>query len=252
MPLYPLAALLLGIVIERSILAPQGTWARKGWNRFLIIFAVLSAVAGIGIFGISAYDQFAAVKVLNEVAQPILWAACYALLGILAAAVFLWARKETHRASVAICTVAAFVGLSYSGLVLSAKANSANNIQPAVAELKDKLPEKIDLVSLGPIAHQFAYAYKTPIKELPWPSDQTAIDPEITYFCYHTSELDKPGLKHNGRGMTFEEVPMELPFAWEEVARVNYGRQKDDERSQVIIGRVLSHTARKSEQKSAH
>lgn len=247
MPLYPLLAVLLGIVIERSVQSSRATYARLGWMRFVLFIAALAAFSGIGVFAISLVKP----ERLADIAQPLGWSLVYLLLSFVAACVLLWTKNKKRRATVALCTVSVLLGVIYTGLVLNVRARSANDITPAVAAARQVLPDNVKLVSLGPIAHQFAFAYHEPIRELPWPTAQQSAEPKFDYFCYQTTELDKPGFIHLGRGMKSEDVPAELPFAWEEVARLNYGREKDDARSQVIIGRVLSHTAQRSKTHTA-
>jgi 4-amino-4-deoxy-L-arabinose transferase-like glycosyltransferase len=239
MPLYPVLAVLLGIAIERSVFAAAGTFARAGWNRFLVSIATLATLSGIGLFAITWLKP----EKLASITQPLLWSAAYLLLSLGAAAILWWAKYENRRASVALCTTALLLGMVYTGLILNLRARSANDIAPAVAAVRQLLPANAALVSLGPIAHQFAFAYQQPIRELPWPTARQPLETNVDYFCYHTTGLDKPGFIRLGRGMNCEYVPAELPFAWEEVTRLNYGRERDDTHSQVIIGRVLSRTA---------
>ena len=240
MPLYPVLALLLGIVVQRSALDMAGTFAERGWRRFLVCMAALAVAAGIALVGLNCFAE----GMLVVAVQPLGWTLAYWLLAVSGATALWWAKHDARRASLAVAVVAALLGFIYTGLVLNQKANSANDIAPAVASVRRRLPDGTNLVSLGPIAHQFAFAYREAIPELPWPSLGKSLDPGVEYFCFNISERDRPGGKRVGRGMKFVEVSDELPFAWEEIARLNYGRQRDSQGMEVVVGRVISRTAK--------
>lgn len=167
--------------------------------------------------------------------------------------ILFWARKDAslRAAQIATVTIAAFLGLSYTGAVLNGQIRTSNDMTESVAELKAGLPAPASLVSFGPIEHRFAYYYENFIEELPWPRDMREIPAGVEYFCFDRYMWDTPQAKYVGRGMYWETLPNELPFEWEEVAALPADRNKRDPTEiTVVIGKIVRRTktaARKNE-----
>ncbi len=129
-----------------------------------------------------------------------------------------WAAALPAQAIVLL--IAAFVGMTASGVFINLRLNKANDLAPAVAKVKADLPENVHLVSLGPVAHRFAYFYGQPIRELDWPACQNDLPADVEYFCFDEHLGDNPLRRFNGRGRKWDRTLGLLPFEWEAVERI--------------------------------
>jgi 4-amino-4-deoxy-L-arabinose transferase-like glycosyltransferase len=216
--LYPCVALLIGLAVERCREPRFASWWHLGWRRFSIGAAILFAVAGI-TFGTA---QWWNTDPLSPLAQPHMFAMIYLLAAVVAAAVLVAAQ---HGASLkhfraAIFTVAAFCGLTYTGIAVNYLVTSTNDIAGAVAHLKQQLPPGEKLVSYGLLHNIFTYHYQQPIEPRDWPEDGGSVVAEGTYFCYAEN-------RHWGRH--------EPPFAWEKVAEIVCDRMPSNDPGDVVV-----------------
>lgn len=237
MPMYPCLAILAGLVVEQCESAAVASKKRRGWDMFLLGVAVAAAVGGMGILGLC----LAPVESLAQVKQPLLFAIAFAVAGAGTAIMLFRARNSASpgRATMAIWSLAAFLGLACNGVEKNAVDRLSNDMGPQIAEVKSEIPAPDRVVSFGPIFHRFAYFYGHTIPELPWPSTLDEVPEEVTYFCFDQRPEDTSERRTNGRGRVSEYTPGTLPFEWEEVARIPCGRSlRDDPRFCVIIGRV--------------
>jgi 4-amino-4-deoxy-L-arabinose transferase-like glycosyltransferase len=221
MPLYPLVAVLIGLVIERFTAESATLGERLFWRRFLRVMAVVGLIGGAVVLAATAKPNL-----LAAAAQP--WALLAAWIpGVLAAvALLIWGSlgERSPRPQVALATLSAFLGLTYAGLVVGARARDANDLAPSVSVLKARISGH-ELVSLGRVYHRFAYVYGQPIRQITWPRVADDLPSEVTYFCFDR----KPG----------EFVEGAVPFAWDEVARIGCDPTKRaDNTNTVVIGRV--------------
>ncbi len=99
--------------------------------------------------------------------------------------------------------------------------------ESAVAELRNRLPEGVRLVSLGPADHLFAYYYRDPIPAVPWPQDAEHLPPDVEYFCFsHTAD-----------------EPFWPAFAFEQVDEINCDHTLSSRERLMIVGRRLPSAA---------
>lgn len=223
MPLYPCIAVLIGLVVQRCSESREGSPWLRVWEWYLRSAAGIMVAAGLAVLGASL------LMGPNESvwAQPPLFALAYALLAGGAAAGLLWARRgdgKPLRWHVAILAVAAFVGLTFTGVVTNRRVLTSVDTEGAVARLKQELPQGHRLVSLGQVHHLFAYYYREPIALVAWPGDSSPLEAEQTYFCFN--RLDGA------------DVP--IPFPWERVATISVARSRTLQfRREVVIGRRL-------------
>jgi 4-amino-4-deoxy-L-arabinose transferase-like glycosyltransferase len=206
MPIYPLVAILLGLIIDHCSLAEPGCYPRRAWHQFLLLGFAFCELATV-------------------------------------AAITLWRshRIDTNFARMAaVTTIASFVGLAYVGLKISYDAARWNDPTQAVATLKSHIPPDETLVSLSPIEHRFAYYYNAPIAELPWPDDARDLPPDADFFCFMRTPGDTAARRTAGRGRTWTTTSGMLPFAWEEIASICVERrERDDNDRRVVLGRVV-------------
>jgi len=247
MPLYPCIAVLLGLIVERSVRAPLGSFVRGGWSRFLIGVAAACAAGGLVVAGAGL------TPALERIVQPPLMAVAFGAAGLAAAAVALWACKGAdRRAEVAIYAITAFVGLAYTGVVINVMMAGWDDLAERVAEARSRLPAPERLVSFGAIHHRFCYYYGDTIAQLRWPERTEDVPAGVDYFCFAHHRNDTPQRRAEGRGRTWSTTPGTLPFAWQEIARVPCeSRLRSVHHNTVIIGRIIGPTASDSAQAAA-
>lgn len=224
MPLYPCFAPLIGLVLERCWQSELSTFWQGTWKRFAWSVAVLMPVAGGIVLAVSTIPRFESLMFV----QTPWFAASYAIAAVALGAAVIWSRPGLSasaagpRPGVAVLAIAAFVGLSVSGLVVNTLQRQAEDVAAAVANLKRQLPPDPQLVSFGRTHHLFAYHYRDQIPVAAWPP--SADTPTATWFCF-----EQPGT-----------VERTLPFAWEKVAVISCERsRRADPYEKVIVGRRL-------------
>jgi 4-amino-4-deoxy-L-arabinose transferase-like glycosyltransferase len=131
-----------------------------------------------------------------------------------------WLAKPTRFAA-----IAAIIGLTYVGPIISLQVARSRDAAEDVAHVKELLPADARLYSFGVVHHLFSFHYAEEVAYCRWPAAAKDVDPNLEYFC-----LDVMNAKHKP-----------IPFAWEEVARVNCDRnQRDKPECEVLIGRRIS------------
>jgi len=243
MPLYPIVAILLGLIIERCVAAGASKWERHSWYRFVIGCAILGIAAGvvIGATGSVITFQTNPFKALSPQ-----FAIAYGITAIALAALLVWTclKHQSNRAYASLVTLCVIFGLSYTGIVVSIEANRLNNPGPTIAKIKQKLPEPKKLVSLGPVDFRFCYHFEDQIKELPWPENISELPDGTEYFCFDRHPSDTESERATGRGRTWHRASAKLPFEWEEVATVCCERRiRQSPQAVVVIARVVKPTA---------
>jgi len=238
MPLYPLVAVLIGLVIERCSTARTGTYPRRAWHQFLVVMMAVSASAALVVHG----TAFFANDSLSRLYQPFTFSMLFGMAGLLTAAT-LWIcyhRGTSSSRFTAVTAVACFAGLAYTGLMMNVHVARWNNPTVAVTEFKDQIPVHKQLVSFGPIRHTFAYYYQDSIEQLDWPTTSKSLPASVDYFCFNRTPGDTPKRRKSGRGRCVESTPGTLPFAWEEIASVCSERHLcEGENHIVVLGRVI-------------
>lgn len=235
MPLYPCLAVLIGLVVEHctSQLAVQAD--RMFWRHFQRALAIVAGVVGTAIV-VAAVVPW---EPLSGFAQSgpflLVW-----IPGVsLAVAALVWAsqRESGLYPQFAIMALCFFLALAHGGLYLNLRVRGANDLQPAVAELKQRL-ERGELVSLGRVYHRFAFAYEEPIRQVDWPIQPADLPPEVQYFCFDRRPGDTPQSRSGSDGRVPTSTPGTLPFAWEEVAEIECDPvQREQHNRTVVIGR---------------
>jgi hypothetical protein len=238
MPLYPCAAVLIGITIDRCSHAAFTNYPRRAWHQYLLL-CVMLIVASSLIFGVTSALPGEWSQVL---CQPRWFGIGYAVAAAFAA----YALWRCYRAAtewtryVAVAAIASIVGLATTGLMINVDVAHWNDMTVAVADLKDKIPAAENLVSFSPIEHRFAFYFGDPIPELNWPLQVNDLPPKVDYFCFMRNPGDTAASRASGRGRTKTTTPGTLPFAWEEVASIYSEREVSGERPRsVVLGRVV-------------
>lgn len=216
MPLYPCFALLIGLAIERCWQAePAARWGWM-WPWFLGGMAGVMLAAGAGVVGLSFLGQER-----SPYSAPMGTAIGYAVVVWLLGAAAVWAARGASRLRhvVAVLAVAAFMGVMVVGVFGDSLVRRSVDHAGQIAALKRKLPEGVQLYSLGPMYHLFAYHYGEPIELLPVPKAGDRLPAECEYFCFHSSEV----------------TPEDVPFPFDIVAVINCDRFKKPMASDYVV-----------------
>jgi hypothetical protein len=161
-----------------------------------------------------------------SIAQPMGFAAVFAVAALGLAALAYWSgnSRTAERRAVGTLALAAFLGLAYTGAIVNGVLRvSSPSMEPAVAELKRKLPQDVKLVSLGPADVLFVYYYRNPITPVPQPRSAEDLPAGTEYFCFsHTAS-----------------EPFWPAFAFEQVDEINCDRTSSSRKRLTIVGRRL-------------
>ncbi|MCI0331652.1 MAG: glycosyltransferase family 39 protein [Planctomycetes bacterium] len=238
MPLYPLVAVLIALVIERCSAAKLGGYSRHAWHQFLLLCSVLIGIGGMAIgVGGSLPNEW-----IGPMHQPVWF--CLALAAAAAGVVYvLWSCYRTPRRFVpviAVLAIATFAGAAYTGAVINVNAARWTDPTQVVSDLKQQLPSGTTLVSLTPIEHRFAYYFREPIAQLEWPQAPSDLPSDVEYFCFMRHPGDTARQRFAGRGRTMRYTSGTLPFAWTEITSICVDRtERAEGRRTIVLGRVV-------------
>ncbi len=182
MPLYPLVAVLVGLVVDRCSHAVLNSYPRRAWHQFLLLWGTFIGVSGILMGALSLFTTDPASRFY----QPRWFALLYAAIAGSAACLLWYAyrRANKFRPIGAVIAIGAIAGIGAAGLVVNVNVAGWINPVGAVAELKHHLPPGTSLVSFSPIEHRFAYYFGDPLPELDWPRTTDDLPPDVNYFCF--------------------------------------------------------------------
>ncbi len=238
MPLYPLIAILCGLLVECCSQAASDTVARRGWNRFLLLWAPLIGFCALFLGINSLLPKGVSVNLF----QPT-WFAVLCSIFSLAAAVTIWQASRTKQSSSPLCAVFAITsvaGVGAAGLMLNINSARWHDPTAAIADFATHIPDGSRLVSLNEIEHRFAYYYGTPIPQIAWPKTVDDLPPNIDYFCFVRHWNDTAEAHFTGRGRTWRTIAGTLPFEWEEIVAISPDRQPNTPTAlSVVLGRVI-------------
>lgn len=226
MPLYPCFAPLIGLVIDRALAASRSPALARMWRVYFTAAAGILVLTGTAVLAISSSGKLTE----SPFSQSIGFASIYAALAASAAWTIWRARNGDHarRASLALLALAAFLGLTFTGLMMNGLVRRTEDVAGNVAALKRRLPPGTRLVSFGRAHHPFVYHYGETIPWLDWPAKQDSTGGEMTaegdYFCFHSIR---------GRRKP-------LPFEWEEIDAISCDRYRRElPVDAMVIGRRL-------------
>lgn len=216
MPLYPCLAPLVGLVVERGEESAASRLLQQIWRGYLGWVASVMLLAAAAMVAVN----WIPMSMLDTWRQALPFAAAY-VAAVTGLGILLWwcrAGVATGRGQAAVLAVAAFLGLTYSGVFLNHLACNGEDTAAAMARLQAQLPAGEKLVSFRPVHHLFAYYYQSPIELRPWPRQPKDLA-NVGYFCIC-------GLREN-------LAP--LPFRWEEIAVIPMGRFRNQKEAGVVI-----------------
>ncbi len=223
MSLYPCVAPLVGLVIERSWETRQVGWWQRSWARFALVSAggILFAAAAVGVMRVIGRSRW------HDVGESMStgFVLTYGLAAIVAAATMLFSRlgKSSRHVQVGILALAAFMGLSYTGVVVNIQMGASNDPSAAVAAVREMIPPGDRLVSFGRVHHLFAYYFQEPIELQPLRDGKAPAECTATYFCF----AEDPAY-----------ATPTIPFGWDLVAEISCERSRTRKAlAKVVVGR---------------
>jgi len=249
MPLYPCVAVLIALVIEHCTHRWADLADQLFWRRYVRALSAAVVVSGLVVVVL----QFVPIAALAHVRFGWWMLASWCLAGAATAGLACWEVRGTRigRVEPVVLCAAAFVGVTYVGLVLGARRDAGNDLEPTLAEIKRQMAEPESLVSFNRVYHRFAYSYGEPIGQMSWPQDGRELPDGIEYFCYDRREgyYDPPIVGRDGQAQ-HAGTTAPLPFEWDLVAEMPSDPvRRPLHNNTVIIGRIRR-TARVAEQAS--
>jgi 4-amino-4-deoxy-L-arabinose transferase-like glycosyltransferase len=230
MSLYPLVALVVGLIVERSSQAEQVGWWPRSWDNYLATGIWLVLLAPVGMIGVCYFGP-ARVRELLTPALPVPLLAGYAIAALMAAGLAHWSRSRplVGRAALGVLSISAFWGVSYTAIVINLQAHTSNDPSQQIANIRAMLPPDRPLVSFGRVHHLFAWYYDEPVGLEPLDDNVAPASSDAEYFCFSVD----PGFP----------TPS-IPFAWQEIAQVSCERARSDKPlAKVIVGRRVREVA---------
>lgn len=220
MPLFPCVALLVGVAVE--LIREQSLEGRSRWNA-LVNFFLAGALGSAILLPLTSWllpDSPYRLPLAESLGTAL-------LLLVLSAGMWWHKRSASYRAMEwQLLTMAAVLGVLYVGPVITIQKQRSENLPAAMAALKHQLPPDVRLVSFDHVHHAFLYYYGQAIPLLSWPQTEADLPAEVEYFCVHWASPQ----------------PLQLPFAWEEVASLSVDRNRHAvPKERVVVGRRLSH-----------
>jgi 4-amino-4-deoxy-L-arabinose transferase-like glycosyltransferase len=237
MPLYPVVAALIALLIERCSQIEASSGARRVWRRFLLICSIAIGAFGAFVVANGVIPDKSFVTLHQPLSFALLYGACAS-----AVAYAIWKAYSSPflRPSTPVIAMTCFAGLSSAGLMVNVDAARWSDPTSAIAELKDRIPAGIQLASLAEIEHRFAYYYGAPIAQIPWPVTVNDVPAELDYFVFMRHWDDTAERHVSGRGRSYYITAGTLPFEWEEIASFCSDRKIDTPTAtSVVLGRVI-------------
>ena len=226
MPMYPLLAVLCGIVVHQCQSVDITNSLRNFWRSYLRTMGIIFAGFAAFFLIITIAAEFLDVPWIQKLSQPWLLAI---LLAICTAGGMLLINRQTapgrsENGVLMTFTVAALLAICFNGPIINAQAINAVNNRPEITDFRRNLPEGTELVSFEILHHSFIYHYGVPIPILDKPETADDVPNSVQYFVL----LEKYG------------QVIELPFQWKKVAEFSMVRTtKPNPRKKIIIGKRI-------------
>jgi 4-amino-4-deoxy-L-arabinose transferase-like glycosyltransferase len=222
-PLYPCAAVLIGVVIQCCMNADAPVVVLRCWRLFTYLLAATMTAAALIVVCASLF--LSSDPKWGPWAERPLVGFAYGVAAVVLAIQTLRGRRgrDAVRVRTAVLAVAVFMVFSFAGIATNVKVRRSEDQAGAIARLKEKLPPGQRLVSFGHVDLLFVFYYGQPVEMVPVP--KKAGDPgteESLCFCFDS---------YNG-------VRPALPFAWDELAVISMVRNRTPNPDRmVVVGR---------------
>lgn len=250
MPLDPVAAVALGIVIWTTMQAALNSVVHKAWLRFVRVMTV----SGLGISTAVLIAPFFGKALLPESAP--LGAITIAAVGLSLTGLLITYLLTVSKASRQVnepmakqsgvtgsslfgfvsCVV--LLGWIYDAWVVSQDLEHGDFLPAEVQQAQTSIDKPREIVSFGPVHHRFAFHWGSAIPMRDWPKDDE-LNPDFDYFAIDFQPLDNPKFRVSGRGRTWTSTSGTLPFRWEIVQAVPVDREYRESWNWVLVCRVV-------------
>jgi 4-amino-4-deoxy-L-arabinose transferase-like glycosyltransferase len=240
MPLYPCLAVLVGLVVEHCAVRLAASLEQAFWKHFQRGAAIAVGVIGLGV----ALAGMVPLQPLQEIVQSVRFLAFWIPVVLVSAALLVWASlgRGELRTRIAVLSLAAFMAVAHTGMLVNQRAKKSHDIDPLVTQLKQQL-EDGRLISLGRVYHRFAYEFDEPIPQVDWPIESSDLPADVEYFCFDRRPGDTPESRSGSDARVPFSTPGTLPFAWEEITTIPCDPvQREVHNRSVVIGRVVRPT----------
>ncbi|MCA9292987.1 MAG: glycosyltransferase family 39 protein [Phycisphaerales bacterium] len=209
MPMYPLMAVLIGVVVDRCLETELRYSLRRFWRDAQRVIAAVLLLLGVGLLVVNVAPGIAPGEWGVMLAEPV-WLVALLIIASMMGGVLVWLIAPSDLQAAAItstCTIALLLAAFFNGPVLDAQVHRAANAGPEILAMRAQLDGQ-PLYSFGRAHHKFVYWYRQPITQLDRPEAAADVPDQVEYFVISVTRGREP----------------ELPFAWRELARINMDR----------------------------
>lgn len=250
-PLYPVGALLAGLVIHAGTIE----WQRgtpTGSDRpccLRVFFRFAQGLAGAAVLALGALLSIGErpMGLTVEWLRPPLWGALVvAATGclVIVSVHQVFRHRSSAGITLAVLALGVFLGLGHRLVILPVQQKLLSSPQGRVADLAEKLPDPASLVSLGPVPAAFRFHYPFFVRQLPLEADPRPMG--VSVFCLagtqfqrkapETKSSGSPDFQFQWEGRTI--VCRKLQFPWKPVNVIPLGRTPTrDPQPVVVIGK---------------
>ncbi|MEZ5990242.1 MAG: glycosyltransferase family 39 protein [Planctomycetota bacterium] len=217
MPMYPLLAVLCGVVVDRATRPEARALVVRGLTVWYRVLAVLLAAFAVVLLVITVAGDAFTHRNARALAQP--WPLLVVLLACAGLVLRLVWRGDARRPLVPLVALAALLALTANGPVVNFQAATFVDVGPKIRAFRATLPADTKLVSFEPMHHKFVYWYERRIPILPKPATAADLPADVDLVAVHLGRGQQP----------------DLPFAWDEVARFSMDRREKGEPYEVVV-----------------
>ena len=221
MPMYPLMAVVCGAVAQQCLASAESGYLRRLWSGYLRGLVLLLSAGVLLLLVAAIAARLSDPDWARRLAQSWWLLAVLVVTGAVAAGVvFRGPADPMRRPIVQTFVVAAFLAVFFNGPMLNISAYGSARVGPGVQEVRERIPADARLVSFGPLHQKFIFFYEEPIPIVTLPATADDVPEDLQYFALSATGDD----------------PVHLPFAWEELARLNMDPKRTPS-PMVVVGR---------------
>jgi len=231
MPMYPLIAVLCGVVVQQALTASLTSFLRQFWYGYVRVMAMILAGFVTAFLMVTLVAEFSDARWVHALAQPWLLMIVWVIGTVIGVTLIFrhMSPRRTGHGVVVTFAIASMLAICFNGAIVNAKAKRTENIGPDVVALHRSLPPQAQLVSFGQINEIFVYWYGEPIPILDTPTASGDLPSDLEYFAINVR-----------RGQT-----VDLPFEWEQVATFSTERKRNHPNPKLIV--LVGRRAREKE-----
>ncbi|HUU19036.1 MAG TPA: glycosyltransferase family 39 protein [Sedimentisphaerales bacterium] len=221
MPMYPLMAVLCGVVVQQALAADLTSFLRQFWYGYVRVMAMILAGFVTAFLMATLVAEFSDAHWVHALAQSwslmTVWIIC-TVIGV--TSIFRYVSLgRTGQEVVVTFAIASMLAICFNGAIVNATARRTENIGPDVIALHRSLSPQTQLVSFGQINEKFVYWYGEPIPILDIPKTSGDLPDDLGYFAINVQ-----------RGQT-----VEMSFEWEQIATFSTERKRNHPNPKLIV-----------------